>query len=115
MENDVKRSLLFAAVSLMFTQAYAQTEGNGMQWRCRDTSKNSMQCEFRNSGKADADLCVDVVKVCARGDHTAPVCTDRMRPGDVDARVVNNFTPKVGLLESCQGIEYRRKVINQYD
>lgn len=83
-----------------------------MKWNCRDTGKNSMQCIFKNDGSVEADICMDVVKVCKGGDHVAAVCTDKMRPGEVDTRVVTGFDPKIKFLEGCMGVEYRRKAIN---
>jgi hypothetical protein len=68
-----------------------------------------MQCQFKNTGVVTAGICVEVVKVCKGGDHAAYVCTGKMNPGEVEARVVNNFDPKIKFFESCQGVEYRNK------
>ena len=72
-----------------------------------------MQCQIKNTGTVPAGMCVEVVKVGKSGDHAAYVCTDRMNPGEVESRVVDNVDPKVKFLESCYGVEYGKKHIDK--
>ena len=82
-----------------------------VEWNCKGTSKNSMQCEFRNNGQASGEACFDIVQICGNGEHVAHVCSGTIQPGSMDNKVVTSFSPQVGLLESCMGTEFRNKQI----
>lgn len=80
-------------------------------WSCKGTTKNSMQCEIKNTGTAAGEACFDIVQVCGNGEHVANVCSGRMEPGSVSAKVVPSFSPSVGLFETCKGTEFRNSRI----
>jgi hypothetical protein len=105
------RNTILAAVILLAASAQAAEEPHGFRWLCKPTGKNSMQCTVENHADRAASVCVEVVKVCKDGDHVAELCSGPMRPGEVRARVVRDFQPKVRLFESCQGTEYRDPII----
>ena len=103
----------FAVVALPLEARAQDDSGTGFAWKCTPTGRNAMQCQIKNTGTVPAGMCVEVVKVCKSGDHAAYVCTDRMNPGEVEARVGDDFGPKVKFLESCYGVEYRKKHIDK--
>jgi hypothetical protein len=80
-----------------------------MEWSCKGTTKNSMQCEIINTGTAAGEACFDIVQICGNGEHLASVCSGRIEPGSMENKVVTSFTPQVGWLESCMGTEFRNK------
>lgn len=100
-------------VAAMMACASAHAQQGSFEYKCRDTGRNSQQCTVRNSGQAELELCVDVVKVCKGGDHVATLCTGMMKPGEVTSKVLPAFYPKVKLLESCMGTEFRNQRANQ--
>ncbi len=87
----------------------AHADERKISWSCHDTGKNSQQCQIKNTGSVDASVCMDVVKVCSDGDHVTRFCSEMLRPGEVDTKVVSGFEPKVRLLVRCMGTEYRNK------
>lgn len=108
-------AIILGAVTIFcVTAAHADDDGT-FQWKCRDTGKNSKQCDVKNTGHAAAEICMDVVKVCngrqAGGEHSAQFCSGRLKPNEVDTKVVKDFYPKVGLFERCSGTEFRNKVV----
>lgn len=105
--------LFLAFSSFLCAAAVAQTEQGAFQWKCQSTGRDSMQCAIKNTGTVEASVCLDVVKICREGEHTATLCSDRMRPGEVDTKVLTNFSPKVKFLEKCMGTEFRSKVISR--
>lgn len=105
------KRLLIPLVLLAGLNAHAAESPQGFKWACKDTGKNSMQCQVKNDADYEAGVCVEVVKVCKNGEHVAELCSGPMRPGEVRARVVTGFQPKVRLLESCQGTEYRDPIV----
>jgi hypothetical protein len=105
----MKNALIGLIASLaLFGLAHAD-DGEAYAVRCQDTGKNSKQCQVTNTGRVEMEVCMDVVKVCSDGDHVAPMCSGRIAPGQSEPVVVKNFTPKVRLLVSCQGTEFRNK------
>ena len=80
-----------------------------MEWNCKGTTKNSMQCEIKNTGTAAGEACFDIVQICGSGEHVASVCSGRIEPGAMENKVVTSFTPTVGWLETCMGTEFRNK------
>ncbi len=83
-----------------------------IEWECNGTTKNSMQCHFKNEGTVAGEACFDIVQVCSSGEHVANVCTGVINPGEMENKVVTHFAPGVGIFERCMGIEYRNKRIN---
>ena len=105
--------LIFMLFVLGLTGAAAQENQESFQWKCQNTGRDSMQCMIKNSGTVEASVCMDVVKICQYGEHVATLCSDRMMPGEVNAKVLTNFQPKVKLLEKCMGTEFRSKIISR--
>lgn len=106
------KKVLAALAVLVCVGAQAQTGARGtLQWKCEGTSRDSMQCVVKNTGKRPAGICVDVVKVCKEGNHYAQMCTGQLQPGETASKVVSGFDPKVKLLERCVGVEYGDSVI----
>ena len=83
-----------------------------MEWSCQVTTRNSMQCEIKNTGTAAGEACFDIVQVCGNGEHLASVCSGRIEPGSMENKVVTAFTPQVGWLETCMGTEFRNKRVS---
>lgn len=84
-----------------------------MEWSCKGTTKNSMQCEIRNTGTAAGEACFDIVQVCKNGEHVASVCSGRIEPGLTETKVIAAFTPPIGWLETCMGTESRNKRVSE--
>lgn len=106
------KKILAALAVLVCVGAQAQTGARGtLQWKCEGTSRDSMQCVIKNTGKRPAGICVDVIKVCKFGNHYAQMCTGQLEPGETASKVVSGFDPKVKLLERCVGVEYGDSVI----
>jgi hypothetical protein len=113
------KSLILAMAVLMAAHASAETLGDQLereanskvQWRCRDTGRNSMQCAVKNDSGREVALCVDVVKVCKDGEHVAELCSGQMRNGEQVSKVVHDFYPKVKFFAGCMGIEYRNSSV----
>ena len=104
MKNALIGLVLLACVGI--SQA---DDGQAFEMRCQDTGKNSKQCVVKNTGKVEMEVCMDVVKVCSDGDHVAQMCSGRIAQGGTESVVVKDFSPKVLLLVSCQGTEFRNK------
>ena len=96
------QKLIFAATLAALSHHAAATEVT-----CSPTTKNSMQCVFKNTGTVEALTCLEVVRVCRDGEHVGNVCGGWLAPGAVDSKVVTGFTPKVRFLTTCMGTEYR--------
>jgi hypothetical protein len=111
--GDVMKWILVLVAALLMSAAQAGEGGGQFEWKCTDTSRNSMQCTFKNNAEVSDDLCMDVVKVCKDGDHVATICTGTLRPHETDTKVVKGFDPKIRLFEKCQGVEYRNKVTSR--
>jgi hypothetical protein len=115
--GDGMKSFLLVLTTILAAQASAQTLGDELArqekfgWQCKDTGRNSMQCTVRNNTSREAELCVDVVKVCRDGDHVAMLCSGPMRSGEATSVVVHDFQPKVKFFAGCMGVEYRNKTI----
>ena len=101
---------LVAVVALLTTLSSCGGEVK-MEWNCKGTTKNSMQCEIKNNGTAAGEACFDIVQVCEKGEHIASVCSGTVQPGSIENKVVTSFKPPVGILESCMGTEFRNKRI----
>ena len=105
----------FGTVALLVTVVVITVMLNGcskelkMEWSCKGTTKNSMQCEIKNTGTAAGEACFDVVQVCENGEHIASVCSGRVDPGSMENKVVTSFAPQIGWLEGCMGTEFRNK------
>lgn len=82
-----------------------------IEWSCQGTTKNSMQCEIKNTGEATAEACFDIVQVCKGAEHIAHVCSGTIPPGGMENKVVPSFTPPIGFLETCMGTEFRNKQV----
>ena len=82
-----------------------------VEWSCQWTTSNSMQCNFKNIGQANAEACFDLVHVCKKGDHVAKVCSGSIQAGGTESKVVPSFTPPIGTLETCMGTEFRNKQV----
>lgn len=111
--KKMKYAIGFIVACGIFGTMPAHADGNGFKWSCAGTGKNSMQCSIKNDSQVEASICMDVVKVCKDGDHYATLCSSRLRPGDVESKVLAKFEPKILLFEKCMGTEYRDKVISQ--
>jgi len=106
----VKNAWILLPIALFFTAELAHAQrAQDYAMRCRDTGKNSKQCEVKNTGTNDMEVCMDIVKVCSDGDHVADFCSGQLSPGQIDSKVVKNFVPKVRLLVACQGTEFRNQ------
>lgn len=105
----MKNALIGLVAALTFIGMAHADEGEAYAVACRDTGKNSKQCQVKNTGTVEMEVCMDVVKVCSDGDHVAQMCSGRIAPGQLESVVVKNFAPKVRLLVSCQGTEFRNK------
>jgi hypothetical protein len=105
------KNVLIALASLALAVGAAHADPReAYAVRCQDTGKNSKQCEIKNTGTIDMEICMDVVKVCSDGEHTANFCSGRISPGQLETKVVTKFDPKVRLLVACQGTEFRNKI-----
>jgi hypothetical protein len=105
----MKNALIGLIALLTFAGTAQAEEGEAYVMRCTDTGKNSKQCQVKNTGTVEMEVCMDVVKVCSDGDHVAPFCSGRIAPGQLESIVVKNFAPKVRLMVGCQGTEFRNK------
>lgn len=63
-------------------------------------------CKVENNGSSTGTLDVDVVMVCRDGEHIAHVSAV-VEPKNHATKIIDGFTPSVGLLSSCAGIDYR--------
>ena len=106
----MKRVLAMLAV-VVSVGAQGEPSGNKIEWKCKETGRNSMQCAVQNNTRRDAELCVDVVKVCKDGDHVAMLCSGPLRSGESKAVVVRDFQPKVKFFAGCMGVEFRNRAI----
>ena len=104
--NTFASVLLFAGVLLTLGGCSKELK---IEWSCKGTTKNSMQCEIKNTGAASGEACFDIVQVCDNGEHVANVCSGRVEPGSTENKVVTSFSPSVGIFESCMGTEFRNK------
>lgn len=111
------KSFVVILAVLIAGQVSAETLGDQLarqekfRTECKNTGRNSMQCAVSNNTSREAEMCVDVVKVCKDGDHVATLCTGPMQSGDVTSKVVRDFEPKVKIFERCMGIEFRNRSI----
>ena len=105
----MKNALIGIIALLTFAGVAHADEGEAYIMRCQDTGKNSKQCQVKNTGAVEMEICMDVVKVCSDGDHVAKFCSGRIMSGQLESFVVKNFEPKVRLLVGCQGTEFRNK------
>jgi hypothetical protein len=106
------KRLLAGLLAVVAIGAHADdVSGHTMEWKCKETGRNSMQCAVQNKLPRDAELCVDVVKVCKDGDHVATLCSGPLRSGESTAVVVRDFQPKVKFFAGCMGVEFRNKAI----
>lgn len=113
------RGLVLALAVILAGQAGAETLGDqvarehaNFRWQCKGTSRDSMQCTVQNNSDMEEEMCVDVVKVCKDGDHTARLCTGLMRSGEIRSKVVHDFSPKVKFFAGCMGVEYRNRFVH---
>lgn len=103
-------AILFACVAA----GACAPEPGGFSWKCQPTTRNSMQCVIKNTSANRGEICMQVAKVCKGGDHLANLCSESMNPGEVTTKVIPSFEPKVKLLETCMGVEFRdKKIIRQ--
>ena len=111
------RRLALMMAALVIVRASAATLGDEIErqekfrTQCKDTGRNSMQCVIKNDTSREAEICMDVVKVCKDGDHVASVCSGLLRPGDLTSKVVHDFFPKVKFFAGCMGSEFRNRTI----
>ena len=112
------KSLILALAVLAAAQVSAETLGDkiareeaNFRWQCKGTGRDSMQCTVQNNGRMEEEMCVDVVKICKDGDHTARLCTGMMRSGEIRSKVVHDFRPKVKFFAGCMGVEYRNRFV----
>src|SRR5262245_17198943 len=80
-------------------------------WSCEPTSKNTAQCRFENKGEVVSEACFDYVRVCGGKDHVASICSGPIQIGGTESKVVREFRPAIGLLDSCVGTEFREKKV----
>lgn len=111
LKNRFAAKTSFVTVSLLTLMLAGCSKEAKLEWSCKGTTKNSMQCVIKNTGDAAGEACFDVVQVCANGEHVANVCSGRVEPGSMENKVVPSFAPKVGFLENCMGTEFRNKRI----
>lgn len=111
------KSFILALAVILAAQASAETLGDELakqgkfSAQCKNTGRDSMQCQVHNDTGREAEYCVDVVKVCKDGDHVAQLCSGLMRSGEATSKVVRDFQPKVKFFAGCMGIEFRNRSI----
>jgi hypothetical protein len=73
---------------------------------CVGVSANAIQCGYQNTGSVAAKLCMDVVVTCDDGRHVASSCSDKIPPGEVSTKLVDNFSPGIQPTTSCNDVKY---------
>jgi hypothetical protein len=67
---------------------------------------DSGSCVIENKGGKGGNVEADVIVVCHDGEHSAHVAA-RVEANNHVTKIIDGFTPSVGLLTSCAGIDYR--------
>lgn len=71
---------------------------------------NAGTCVVKNNGSADGNVEVDVVLVCRDGEHISHLTTLVTAKNHV-TKIIDGFSPEVGLFSNCAGIDYRNMTV----
>lgn len=80
-----------------------------MSWQCK-TQGDSGDCVLENKGGASGEVNFDVALVCHDGEHLAHISAT-VDPHSHVTKIIDGFTPSVGLFSNCAGIDYRHKTV----
>lgn len=71
---------------------------------------DSGDCKIENKGSTAGHFEADVIAVCRDGEHSAHIAAN-VEPHNHVTKIIDGFTPSVGLLTNCAGIDYRNMAV----
>ena len=102
MRTWAKVGIVFITIVVVAAMAQGKPE---VSMKC-EAKGGSGSCVIENKGSKAGDVEVDVILVCRDGEHLAHLAA-KVEAGNHVTKIIDGFTPSVGILTSCAGIDYR--------
>jgi hypothetical protein len=102
MQTWAKIGIVFITIVVVAAMAQGKPE---VSIRC-SANGGTGSCVMDNKGSRAGQVEADVILVCRDGEHAAHVSA-KVDAGNHVTKIIDSFNPRVGLLTTCAGIDYR--------